>query len=447
MNSRGHDKRPLYILDDIRSIVAHVRIYLVALVRWLVCASIIGVLSGLLGAAFHLGVELATEFRYDHVWIVGFLPLAGIVIVAIYRVLHVEGLTTDTVIDQVRTGEGLRVRLLPAIFASTIVTHLVGGSAGREGAALQMGGTVGLGIARLLRLDERDMRTATMAGMAAFFAALFGTPVAATIFAMGVISVGAIYHVSFVPCLIASLVSYGVSLMLGIEPMRLALSVPEVGPLTLAAVAILGGLCGVLSAVFCEALHRTEHIFSSRLPNPWIRTCVGGCILLVLTLIVGNSDYNGTGIGVIVRAVEGGEAFPAAFALKMLFTSVTLASGFKGGEVIPSFFIGSTFGCVVGPLLGLPAPFCAGIGLVSVFCGAVNCPIASIVLALEFFGAEGLLFYAVACGFAFVLSGYYSLYYSQRILYDKLKATFIDAHANAYHEKDPSQSASMESGD
>ena len=148
-------------------------------------------------------------------------------------------------------------------------------------------------------------------------------------------------------------------------------------------------------------------------------------------------DYNGAGMSVIVRAVEDGAAVPQAFVWKIVFTAITLAVGFKGGEVVPCFFIGSTFGCVVGPLLGLPAGFSAAVGLVAVFCGAVNCPLASVFLAIELFGGEGLLYYAVACGFAFVMSGYYGLYYSQRILYDKLKATFIDARANAYHEGGP----------
>ena len=436
MFGKNHSGGQLYILDDIRGIVAHVRVYAVALARWLVCSSIIGVLSGLLGFAFHTGVELATEFRQTHMWIMGLLPLAGLLVVAIYHVLHVEGLGTDAVIDQVRTGEGLRLRLLPAIFTSTIITHLVGGSAGREGAALQMGGTIGLGTARLLRLDERDLRTATMAGMAAFFAALFGTPVAATIFALGVISVGAIYHVAFVPCLISSMVAYGTTTLLGVDPTRFILAAPGIEAFTVVKVAVLACMCGVLSVCFCEALHRTEHIFANRLPNPWVRAFLGGIIILALTLVIGSTDYNGAGMDVIARAVEEGEASPVAFVLKILFTSITLAAGFKGGEVVPSFFIGATFGCVVGPLLGLPAGFSAGIGLVSTFCGAVNCPIASIALALELFGADGLMYFAVACGFSFVLSGYYSLYYSQRILYDKLKATYIDAHANAYHEHD-----------
>ncbi len=423
------------LVDDLRSYVIHIELYVRMLLRWIVASGLIGIVSGLVGTAFHRGVEMATDFRMSHFWILWTLPVAGLLAVGIYRLLKVEGLGTDTVIEQIRTGEGLSLRLLPAVFTATIVTHLAGGSSGREGAALQMGGAIGLGVGRTLRLDERDRSTATMAGMAALFSALFGTPIAATVFAMGVISVGAIYHVAFVPCLIASLVSFETSLRLGVEPTRfLVEAVPRVTPLCVAQVALLACLCGMLSAVFCESVHRTERLAHRWLPNPWIRAAAGGCAILALTLMLGTQDYNGAGMGGIVGAVESGTAGAFAFMWKIVFTSITLAAGFKGGEVVPSFFIGATFGCVVGPMLGLPASFSAAVGLVSVFCGATNCPLASLFLAVELFGPEGLLLFAVACGFAFVMSGYYGLYFSQRILYDKLKATFIDAHANAYHE-------------
>lgn len=422
------------LADDTLGYLAHLWLYARALAHWAVVAGAIGALSGLLGSAFHIGVGLASAYRLAHPWVLWTLPVAGLAVVGIYHLLGVEGLSTDTVIDQVRTGHGLSLRLLPAIFTSTIITHLAGGSAGREGAALQMGGTVGLGVGRLLRLDDRDLRTATMAGMSAFFTALFGTPVTATIFALGVISVGAIYHVAFVPCLISSLVAYGISLTLGVEPTRFAIATLPLGPLTLAEVALLAVLCGLLSGIFCEVLHHTELLAHERIPNPWVRAAAGGAAILALTLALGTEAYNGTGMDVIARALEEGSVWPSAFAWKIVFTSITLAAGFKGGEVVPCFFIGATFGCVVGPLLGLPAGFAAAVGLVAVFCGAVNCPIASTLLAVEMFGAEGLVFFALACGLSYMLSGYAGLYFSQRILYDKLKAIYIDVHANAYHE-------------
>ena len=183
-----------------------------------------------------------------------------------------------------------------------------------------------------------------------------------------------------------------------------------------------------MSILFCQGLHRTERLAEKYLKNPWLRAVVGGCIVIVLTKLVGTGDYNGAGMDVIERAVAG-EASGWAWVLKLLFTAVTIGLGFKGGEVVPSFFVGATFGCVAGSLLGLPPGFAAAVGLVAVFCGAVNCPIASVILSIELFGSGGLLYFAMACAVSYLLSGYCGLYSSQTILYSKLRAEFINVHA------------------
>jgi len=423
-------------LEHARAYLLHLLIYVKALAKWLLVSSIVGVLCGLLGTAFHVGVELATGYREAHAWVLFTLPAAGLLAVAVYRLFRVEGQGTNNILSEIQSGKGVSARLLPAIFLTTVLTHLSGGSAGREGAALQMGGSIGYGVGKLLRLDDRDLRTATMTGMAAFFSALFGTPLAATIFAMAVVSVGLLYHAAFIPCFIASMAAYGLSLLLGVEPTHFFVSVPALSPLMLLRVAALAGACGILAAIFCAVLHYTEDNLRKYVKNPWLRAAVGGAAILGLTLLLRTGDYNGAGMDVITAAVEHGRAVPTAFLWKIVFTAITLGVGFKGGEVVPCFFIGATFGCVVGPLLGIPAGFAAAVGLVAVFCGAVNCPMASMVLSVELFGAEGMLFYALACGVSYVLSGYTGLYSSQRILYDKLKAQYIDVHANAYHEGD-----------
>ena len=300
-----------------------------------------------------------------------------------------------------------------------------------------MGGTIGYHTGRLFRLDDRDMRTATMAGMAAFFSALFGTPLAATVFAMAVISIGVMYHAAFIPCLTASLMAFGVSLVMGVEPTRFTVDMPALGVGLLLRVAVLAVLCALVSVLFCRTIHFAEHQMQKRIPNPWVRVAVGGVAIVALTYLCGTADYNGAGMGVITAAVEQGTARPEAFLLKLLFTAVTLSAGFKGGEVVPSFFVGAAFGCVAGPLLGIPAGFAAALGLIGVFCGATNCPIASIFLAVELFGDGGLLYFALVCGVSYMLSGYNGLYSSQTILYSKLKAEYINVHTNAYHAGDP----------
>ena len=398
------------------------------LVLWLVLAAAVGLVCGGVGTAFHLSVEAVTELRGEHGWILWLLPLAGLVIVALYKGTRCEGMGTNNVIRAVQSGEAVSPLLVPAIFLGTVLTHLCGGSAGREGAALQMGGSIGYNVGRLFRLSDHDRRTATVCGMAAFFSALFGTPLAATLFAMMVEDVGLTFSVAFVPGFLAALVAYGVSLACGISPTRFALAdAPALTADAVLKVMVLGAACAVVSRLFCGLLHFTEHELPKRLPNPWVRAAVGGMAVVALSYLMGIGRYNGAGMGVIAAAVEQGEALPWDFLCKALLTAVTLASGFKGGEVVPSFYIGATFGCAVGPLLGLPAGFSAAVGLVAVFCGATNTLIPSILMAYELFQGEGLELVALGCGVCYMLSGYHGLYSSQTFVTEKW--------ASEYHEK------------
>ena len=416
----------------IRTALRRWGLYVRTFIKWTAAAAVIGAACGLVGTLFHFGVHEVTAFRGTHPWVLYLLPLAGLVIVGFYKLTGTDGLGTDDIIDAVHQGKLLPILLLPAIFFGTILTHLCGGSAGREGAALQMGGTIGQYLGRHFQLDDRDLRVATLAGMAAFFAALFGTPLAATVFAIMVISIGVIYHVALYPSLLAALVAYGVSIHLGVEPTRFAVSVPEQTVGMFVRVALLGVLCALVSILFCQVMHGAGHLMK-RIRNPWLRVVCGGAAIIVLTLIFG-TDYNGAGMEIVTAAVEQGTvAVPWAFLLKLIFTAITLAAGFKGGEVVPSFFVGATFGCAAAPLLGLPAGFGAAVGLAAVFCGVTNCPLASTLLAVELFGAEGLLYFALACCLSYMLSGYQGLYSSQTILYSKLKAQFINVHTNAHH--------------
>lgn len=396
--------------------------------KWLAVALCVGLPGGALGALFHHGVELATRLRGEHPQTLWLLPLCGVLITALYRLLHTQGLGTNAVIDAVHQGRHLPVRLIPAIFVGTVLTHLCGGSAGREGAALQIGGDLGEHLAQLFRLDDKDTRIATLCGMSALFSALFGTPLTAVFFAMEVISVGVLYYAALLPCLTASLVAYAVSVQLfHVAPTRFAVLAPTVEAGTLLRVALLALGCAWVSILFCETMHRAEHLAARLLPNAYLRAFCGGCAVIALTLAVGCRDYNGAGMDQITAALSG-EAKPEAFLLKLVFTAVTLGCGFKGGEVIPTFFVGATFGCTAAGLLGLPAGFAAAVGIVSLFCGVVNCPVSSLLLSIELFGAEGLLLFAVACAVSYVFSGYRGLYHSQTILYSKLRAEFVNLH-------------------
>lgn len=404
-----------------REAVAALRVAL----QWFFLAVPMGLLCGFLGTLFHLAVEHATELRAAQPWLLFLLPVAGLLINALYKVTKCEGVGTNNVIRAVQSGEPVSILLVPAIFLGTVLTHLCGGSAGREGAALQMGGSIGWNLGTLLRLKDHDRRTATISGMAAFFSALFGTPLAAACFAMMVEDVGLSFSVAFVPGFCAALLAYGISLACGIAPTRFALSaVPALGILPVLQVALLGVACAAVTRLFCLLLHVAEHQLPKRLPNPWVRVVLGGVVVVALSYLMGVGRYNGAGMGVITAAVEQGQALPWDFICKILLTAITLASGFKGGEVVPSFYIGATFGCVFGPLLGLPAGFSAAVAMVAVFCGAANTLVPSLLLAYELFGGAGLELIALGCGLSYMLSGYHGLYSSQTFLSDKFHSEY-----------------------
>lgn len=398
--------------------------YMGALAKWMLVGALIGCIGGVVGSLFHLGVGMATELRLRHGWVLYLMPLAGLAIVALYKVTKTEGKGTNSIIESVHFGRNVPAALVPVIFIATVLTHLVGGSAGREGAALQIGGGIGHQAGKLLQMGEKDMPLATLCGMSGVFAALFGTPLTATVFALEVISVGVLYYAGLVPCLTASLMGYLVSRLMNIAPTRFVVAMPDLEILTMFRVAALAIACAIVSVLFVRGLHHTEHAAEKYLKNPWLRVVAGSAVLIGLTLLTGGS-YNGAGMETIEAAVAG-HADALAWLWKLVFTAITIGVGFKGGEVVPSFFVGATFGCVAGALLGLPAGFGAALGLIAVFCGAVNCPLASILLSVELFGGGGLAYFAMTCAISYLLSGYCGLYSSQTILYSKLRAEYIN---------------------
>lgn len=409
--------------------VKETKIFTLAFLKWLLVAGVIGAAGGVVGLLFHISVEHATALRAAHPWLLWLLPVSGVAIAGLYSLTKMDHKNTNAIIDSIHFGDRVPILLVPVIFLATTLTHLCGGSAGREGAALQIGGGIGCNIGRVFRLDEKDMRLATLCGMSAVFSALFGTPITATFFALEVISVGVLYYSCLVPCIASSLVAYGITRLCGVAPTRFAVAIPELSVPLLLRVAVLAIICAVMSMVFCMVMHGAEHLAAKKLPNRYLRIALGGALVIGLTYLVGSTDYNGAGMNVIAAAIEQGTARPSAFFWKLVFTAVTLSCGFKGGEVVPTFFIGAVLGCVVGPLLGIPAGFAAAVGLVAVFCGAVNCPVASIMLSMELFGGDGIVCFAAACGIAYMLSGYFGLYSSQKIMYSKIRPEFINIQA------------------
>jgi len=389
--------------------------YVRAFAVWVLMSAAVGAVCGVVGGAFAITVEEATHLRQHTPWLPLLMPVAGLVIAGLYRLLKLPlSIGTDEIIKTVRTQEGVSLRMAPAIFLSTALTHLTGGSAGREGAALQLGGAIGVAMSRMTKPLGDNRRIFQLCGMAALFSALFGTPLAATIFVIEIIDIGKINHRALFPCLISALTAKLVAIAIGApaEVFPLASALADCTWLTLLQSAVIGLCCGVVAVLFCHTMHLSGRCLRKAVPNDFLRIFLGGAAVTGLALLLGTGDYQGSGMHVILNALQG-RAAPEAFLLKILFTALTLSMGFKGGEIVPSFFIGATLGCVVAPLIGLNPALGAGIGVIAMFCGVTNGALASMVLSVELFGAEYLPLFGIAVAVSYALSGHISLYHAQ----------------------------------
>lgn len=403
-----------------------ISVNLLTFFKWILFSTVTGVIIGFAGAAFHYCLDMAGELRTAHQWLIFLLPAAGLTIVFLYRITGMkDDKGTSYIMTAVRDAKPIKLRTAALIFIATTLTHLTGGSAGREGAALQLGGSISDFIGKLMKLDEKDERVIVMAGMAAGFSALFGTPLAAAIFAMEVVSVGVMYYAAIVPCVLSALIARRIAAFLSVQSTAFNVtSIPQLDGWTLIRILIIGLLFAVVSVLFCFILHFVPLLYNYITKNAYIRVLIGSAIMIAGILLL-DTDYCGTGSAIIQKAVEG-TADPWAFLLKMIFTAVTLCAGFKGGEIVPTFFAGATFGCIAGPIIGLSPSFSAALGIVSVFCGVTNCPLTSIILSYELFGGKGVPLFALSCAIAYMMSGYWSLYGSQKVVYSKTKAIFIN---------------------
>ena len=393
--------------------------------KWLVLGGVIGVVGGVIGALFHHEIGLASSLRLAHPWLLYTLPLIGCVIVALYQwgnMLPDRG--TNRILDSVRHNEPIPKRVSALMFVCTALTQLGGGSAGREGAALQIGGSVGSFFSHRLGkkwLPERSQRMGIMCGMAAVFSGLFGTPLTAAFFVMEVTEIGALPQLAVVPCMIASFAAYYAAMLAGGSATSITMIAlePLTGVLLLKA-AVLGAGCGLTALLFCKANHFSGKIYAKYIKNPYIRVITGGCLIILLTLLVGSRTYNGAGMELVTLA-EQGDARWYSFLLKILFTAVTLGAGFKGGEIVPCFAVGALFGGAFAPVLGIEPALGAAVGMAAVFCGSTNCLIASLLLGLEVCsGSAYLPVFAVACAVSLFVSGPCSLYASQKRIYPRL---------------------------
>ncbi|MDO4805546.1 MAG: chloride channel protein [Lachnospiraceae bacterium] len=402
---------------------------LITLFKWTVLAGIAGGLIGVLTSGFAFAIAFVTEFRLEHMWMLIGLPFAGLLIVFLYRIAgRADDKGTNTVIVAVREKKEIPLVVGPLIFVSTVLTHAFGGSTGREGAALQLGGSIGDFAARHLKLGSSDRRILIMCSMSAAFSALFGTPLAAAILPMEFVNIGMVYYAALVPCVLSSLAAHAVSVQLHVHALTIPYEVEKVPQLYSMALtkAILMGICCALAGIlFVNCLHYSGQLFKRKIANPYIRVAFGGCLVAALAFILRTQDYIGLGENVMAAAFEG-KAVWYAFLLKILFTCLTLETGFKGGEIVPSFFVGATMGCFLSGGLGLPAELCAACGMCGVFCAITNSPFTSMIIAMELFGQTGMGFFFIVIAISYMLSDYYSVFSAQKFMYSKTETKLIE---------------------
>lgn len=414
--------------ETIQALRQNIRYFL----KWTFISAISGVTIGLAGTLFGLGIQKATAFWKSHSWTLCLLPLVGLLIVWLYRFAHEEkNRGTDMVLDSISSTEEVTPATAPLIFISTLLSHLATASVGREGAALQLGGSLGNLIGKAFRLDEKDRKIAIMCGMSAGFSAIFGTPLAAAVFAMEVISIGVMYYAALVPCVFSAFVGVSVAKFLGLAPEHYEIGlVPEFGASSALLTVLIGILCACVGIFLCVSLHQCGHAYRKVFPNPYIRVLAGSAIFIVLTLLFPARLYNGSGAQIIEMVFEGERIPVYAFLMKILFTGVALGAGFKGGEIVPTLTVGAAFGYLMSLVTGLPVGLCASVGMACLFVSVTNCPVSTMFMAFELFGFAAMPYYAIAVAVCFTLSGYYGLYHSQKFVYSKIRTEFINRKSN-----------------
>ena len=399
------------------------------LVQWTVLVVPVAVLAGSASAGFLWALDLVTHLRWAHGWLLFLLPLGGVFVGWLYHVFGAESERGNNLIMEEihQPGGGVPARMAPLVLVGTLVTHLFGGSAGREGTAVQMGGSLAGSYARLCRIRPENVRVLLMAGVAAGFGSVFGTPLTGAIFAMEVLVIGRMQYDALLPVLVAGLIGDYTCSAWGIHhtPYHIAFQGTPAADLIqgglLAKTVLAAVLFGLASRLFIGLTHTVKHQVARFVPVVPLRPAVGGLLVIALVYLAGTRDYLGIGVtspdpgGVsIVSAFTAGGATPWSWVWKLLFTAVTLGCGFKGGKVTPLFFIGAALGNTLASALGAPVDLFAGLGFIAVFAGATNTPLACTMMGIELFGAHHAVYFAVACFIAYLFSGQSGIYSAQR---------------------------------
>lgn len=408
-----------------------------SLKKLLWCCIVAIPVSAVIGSAVALFLWLlswAIHFRFGHTWLLYLLPLAGIAIHFAYKLYGKSSERgNNLIIDEIHQPDaGIPKRLAPLILATTVITHLFGGSAGREGTAVQIGGSIAHWLGGLIKLDAQSMRTILTAGIAAGFGAVFGTPLTGAIFAVEVLTNGRVKYDALLPCLVAGYIgdvtvaawhirhtAYHISYTssdLPVDPAGMMIIT-----ILLLKVIISSACFGLASLAFAKTVHGIKNFFLKIFKHTWMMPVAGGIIIIALTFVIGKPDYLSLGVEpeypgavTIVSAFEPGGAAPLSWLWKLIYTTITLGTGFKGGEVTPLFYIGATLGNTLATLLNAPVSLFAALGFIAVFSGATKTPLACTIMGAELFGPQHMVFFAVACFVAYLFSGNTGIYAAQK---------------------------------
>ncbi len=398
------------------------------LLYWTALILPVSIITGSLVALFLWLLDVVTEIRWNNLWLIFLLPLAGIIIAALYKYLGKNSEAGNNLImDEIHEpGGGIPARMAPLVLISTIITHLFGGSAGREGTAVQMGGSISAQCSKWFGLKQSDRSILLMCGMAAGFGAVFGTPVTGAILALEVLAIGKIKYEALIPCLIASLLADYTCTLYGIHHTKYQVNFNEgLEPILLLKVIIAGISFGLASFMFASLSHKIKATANKYIHNKWFIPVIGAFLLIGISYTLGSFDYLGLGVtnpgnGVsIISAFSPNGSDNWSWFWKLLLTAITLGMGFKGGEVTPLFFVGATLGNTLATLGEAPVDLFAGLGFIAVFAGATNTPLACTLMGIELFGSENIVYYAIACFTAYYFSGHTGIYSSQRIAVSK----------------------------
>jgi H+/Cl- antiporter ClcA len=387
------------------------------IIKWFLISSILGICIGSASAGFLVSLDWATNFRENHLWLIAFLPIGGLLIGLLYHYLgkDIEA-GNNLLIDSIHNPKIIiPFRMAPFVYIGTIATHFFGGSAGREGTALQMAGAIAEQFTKPFKLNESERKILLISAIAAGFGSIFGTPLAGALFGLEVFLIGRIKYNAIFPAFASAILADLVTNLWQVQHTHYHIdSIPKIATLPIIYSILAGIAFGLCAASFSKTIHFATAIFKNKIKYAPLRPFVGGIIVAIAVFAIGTTKYIGLGVPTILESFEMQEPI-YVFALKMAFTILTLAAGFKGGEVTPLFFIGATLGSALSLFIPLPTGLLAGMGFVAVFAGATNTPLACMLMAIELFGADCGIYVAIACVVSYLLSGHNSIYNKQVI--------------------------------